>query len=76
VKAAVAAFTGGALSILGAGVLTAASLAFTDEGFLGAAKLVLLAHLPVMVVEGLVTMFVVSFLSRVKPEMLDFGRRS
>jgi cobalt/nickel transport system permease protein len=35
------------------------------------AKLVVVAHLPIMVVEGLVTAFAVKFLKRVKPEMLE-----
>jgi cobalt/nickel transport system permease protein len=33
----------------------------------------LLAHLPVMLVEGVVTALVVSFLARVRPEALDFA---
>lgn len=66
----VAAFTGGALGVALAAVLTALALAFTDEGFWLAARLLLLAHLPVMLVEGLVTMFTVSFIMRVRPELL------
>ena len=57
----VAAFMGGALG------------AFTDEGFWLAARLLLLAHLPVMLVEGLVTMFTVSFIMRVRPELLGMA---
>jgi nickel transport protein len=63
------AFCCGALSVAGAGLLTAASLAFTDEGFLQAARLLFLAHVPVMIVEGIVTALAVSFLSRVRPEL-------
>lgn len=66
----VAAFMGGALGVALAAVLTALALAFTDEGFWLAARLLLLAHLPVMLVEGLVTMFTVSFIMRVRPELL------
>ena len=65
-----AAFCGGAIGVLGAGLLTALALAFSDEGFLTAARLIFLAHLPVMLVEGLITMFTVSFIARVRPEML------
>lgn len=65
-----AAFLGGALGVLGAALLTALSLAFTDEGFATAAKLLFIAHLPIAVVEGLVTVSVVSFLAKVRPEML------
>lgn len=70
---AVAAFCCGALSVAGAGLLTAASLAFTDQGFTQAAQLLFLAHVPVMIVEGIVTTLTVSFLSRVRPEILGFA---
>lgn len=69
----VAAFMGGALGVALAAVLTALALAFTDEGFWLAARLLLLAHLPVMLVEGLVTMFTVSFIMRVRPERLGMA---
>ncbi len=70
---AAAAFCCGALSVAGAALLTAASLAFTDEGFLQAAQLLFLAHVPVMIVEGIVTALAISFLSRVRPEILNFA---
>ncbi len=69
-KAAVAGFFGGAGAVLGTALMTALSLAFTDEGFLPTAKLVVAAHLPVMIIEGVVTMFAVGFLARTRPEML------
>lgn len=69
----VGAFMGGALGVALAAMLTALALAFTDEGFWLAARLLLLAHLPVMLVEGLVTMFTVSFIMRVRPELLDMA---
>ena len=69
----VAAFMGGALGVALAAVLTALALAFTDEGLWLAARLLLLAHLPVMLVEGLVTMFTVSFIMRVRPELLGMA---
>jgi cobalt/nickel transport system permease protein len=63
-------FGAGALAIALAGVFTAASLAFSDEGFVTAAKALFLAHLPVMAVEGIITAAAVSFLARVQPDML------
>ena len=71
-----AAFCCGALSVAGAGLLTAMSLAYANEGFLQAARLLFLAHVPVMIVEGIVTTLTVSFLSRVRPELLRFASRS
>ena len=67
------AFMGGALGVALAAVLTALALAFTDEGFWLAAQLLLLAPLPVMLAEGLVTMFTVSFIMRVRPELLGMA---
>lgn len=67
------AFMGGALGVALAAVLTALALAFTDEGFWLAAQLLLLAHLPVMLAEGLITMFTVSFIMRVHPELLGMA---
>lgn len=69
---AVGAFLCGSLGVLLAGCLTAGALALSGEGFYVAASGILLAHLPVMIVEGLVTAFAVSLLSRVKPEALSF----
>jgi cobalt/nickel transport system permease protein len=65
-----AAFAGGFLSVLLAGLLMALSLALSDSGFLDTAKLVVAAHLPIMIIEGFITMFTVSFLARVQPEIL------
>ncbi len=72
-KLFVPAFCCGALGVAGAALLTALSLAFTNEGFFTAAKLLFWAHLPIMIIEGLVTAFTVSFLARTRPELLDFS---
>ena len=64
-------FLCGLVGILLSGLLLALSLVFAGEHFIGVAKLVVVAHLPIMVIEGLVTAFAVKFLKRVKPEMLE-----
>lgn len=69
----VGAFCCGALAVAGAGFLTALSLAWTDEGFLRAAQLLFLAHIPIMIVEGMITALVISFLSKVRPEILSLS---
>ncbi len=51
--------------------MVALSLVFTGEPFLTVSKLVVVAHLPVMVIEGLVTTFCIKFLKQVKPEILE-----
>jgi cobalt/nickel transport system permease protein len=35
-----------------------------------AARLVIAAHIPVMIAEGVITVFVVEFIRKVRPEML------
>lgn len=65
-----AGFSAGALSVLATAILTALSLYLSGEGFGAAALALLTAHLPVAVVEGIITASVVGFLRQVKPEML------
>ncbi|MDR3320554.1 MAG: cobalt transporter CbiM [Desulfovibrio sp.] len=65
-----AAFCGGALGVALAGFFTAMALALSDENFLVAAKLLFFAHLPVMALDGLITMFTVTLIVLVRPEML------
>lgn len=64
-----AGFCGGFFAVFISGVLTAAALAFTNEGFLTAAWLIFLANLPVMVIEGLITAFAVVYLKRSNPDL-------
>jgi cobalt/nickel transport system permease protein len=67
-----AAFCAGAGAVALAAVFMAASLLFTDEKFLAVAGTAIVAHLPVMVIEGIVTSICVAFLAKVKPELLPF----
>ncbi len=67
-----AAFACGFLSVGVSALLTAAALALSGEEFSAAARALLLAHVPVMFAEGVVTALVVSFIARVRPEMLAF----
>ncbi len=68
---AIAGFAGGFLAIFLAAIFMAASLALSDTGFMHVAQISVIAHLPVMFIEGFVTMFTVSFLARVLPEILE-----
>ena len=68
--AAVSGFVSGACGVAIAAVLTALALAFTDEGFKASAVMLLAAHLPVMLIEGIVTAVAVSFIARVRPALL------
>lgn len=69
-KAAIAAFACGFLSVLLSGLFVALSLIFTDENFLEVSGIIVAAHVPVMIIEGIVTAICVAFLHKVKPEML------
>lgn len=64
-------FLSGFISILGAGLLTALSLYFTEKNFLILCKTLVIAHLPIGFVEGLITAFIVLYLLRLKPEVFD-----
>jgi cobalt/nickel transport system permease protein len=65
-----AAFACGFVAMLLSATFTAGALALSGGEFVGAAKVLLAAHLPVMVVEGVITGFAYTFLAKVKPEAL------
>lgn len=67
----VAAFCCGAGAVLISGLFTAGALALSGGEFLGVAKALFVAHVPIAVIEGVISGFAVSFLGRVKPEVLD-----
>jgi cobalt/nickel transport system permease protein len=64
-------FIAGAGAILLSGLLVAFSLMATGESFNAAAKLIVAAHVPIMIIEGMLTIFIVEFVKRVRPEMLQ-----
>jgi cobalt/nickel transport system permease protein len=67
----VMAFLCGSCAVLISGVLVGFSLYLTGEAFLPASKLVVAAHIPVMLIEGALTSACALFLRRVKPELLE-----
>ena len=72
---ALGAFCGGSLSVLGAALCTAFALGFTDEGFWPSAKILLLAHVPIMVLEGIITALAISFIAKSRPSLLYFTEK-
>lgn len=70
-----AGFIAGSGAILLSAICMALALAFTDVGFLATAKIAILANIPIMVIEGFITMFIVVFIGRVHPELLWGGKR-
>lgn len=69
--ALVAGFAAGAAGVWLGALLAAAFLAAAGRAFFGVAGLLLAAHAPVGLVEGLATAFLVGFLRRVGPALLD-----
>ena len=70
-RSAVAGFGAGFLSVALSGLLVALTLAASEKAFLTPAKVIFLAHLPIMVIEGIMTSVCILFLRKVKPEMLE-----
>jgi cobalt/nickel transport system permease protein len=68
---AIGAFLCGSLSVLLASLLTATALSLTDEGFTQAAVTLVLAHVPVMLMEGGFTVLVVGYLAKAMPEIFQ-----
>ncbi len=67
------AICGGLGTVLAATIL-AVLLTTAGEDFLGVAKIAIAAHVPVVIIEAGVSAFTVSFLFRVKPELLNAKR--
>jgi cobalt/nickel transport system permease protein len=65
-----AAFACGFFSVLLGAVILGLALIFTEENFFEVAAIVIAAHIPVMIIEGVITAVCVSFLKKVQPEML------
>lgn len=64
---------GGAFAIAATTAMVAVSLAMSGDAFIPAAKLVFLAHIPVMVIEAVLTGFAVLLALKVKPELFIKG---
>jgi cobalt/nickel transport system permease protein len=69
--AVVVAAVASAAAVALAALILAALLATGGEDFFGVAKIAVAAHVPVLVLEGVISAFVVSFLLKVKPELLQ-----
>jgi cobalt/nickel transport system permease protein len=65
-----AAFGCGSLSVLLSATIMSLALIFTQESFLEVAYAVIAANIPVMLIEGIITAFCISFLKRVQPTLL------
>lgn len=70
-----AAFCAGFLGVALGTILTALALAFTAEGFRTAAWLLFIAHLPIMIVEGIITALTVGFIYKASPDMFRLKKQ-
>ena len=67
----ITAFAAGCFAVLFAGILVGFSLYLNGEAFLPAARLLVAAHLPVMLIEGILTATCALFLRKVRPDILE-----
>lgn len=73
-RAALLAGAAAAFCVAATGLLVAAALYFSSPDYALASRFVLLSYLPLIVIEALVTGFCISFVKRVKPELLEPAR--
>ncbi len=64
-------FLSGMTAILFSAVLLGAALWFTDKNFWETSLIIIMANIPIMVIEGIVTGFCVLFLLKVYPEIIQ-----
>lgn len=65
-----AGFSGGAFSVFLSGIIMAGLLVFAEKHFIEVSVLVITIHVPVMIIEGIITMFCIGFLKKVQPRLL------
>ncbi|MDH4317739.1 MAG: cobalt transporter CbiM [Desulfobulbaceae bacterium] len=70
-KRKVASFAAGSVAVLLTAILLVLAMVLSDRTFLSMAPVILLFHLPNMIIEGVVTMYVVGFMEKVQPELLE-----
>jgi len=75
VLAVIGSFFCGFASVLLSAILLALALVFTEKNFWSLSGLIVAANLPIMVIEGIITVFCVTFLKKVHPEILPGNPR-
>lgn len=66
----IASFIAGFSAVLISGLLTAVALAVSHESFQIVAMTIFLSNLPIMVIEGVVTIFIILYISKTEPRLL------
>ena len=65
----------GGSTVLFSALFLAVFLVTTGSEFIGVAKIAVLAHVPVFIIEAVITGFAASFISKVKPELFEREKR-
>lgn len=68
-----AAFSCGFISVWLSALLMGVSLVFTEENFWEVSWLIIVSNLPVMAIEGVITIFCLKFLKKVHPDILQLN---
>lgn len=70
VKEKIASFSCGFFAVLASSIFMALALVLSNQGLLKTSLLVVGSHIPMMLIEGFITMFAISFLTKVQPDFL------
>ena len=71
IKIIIFSFIAGALAVIMGASIVGIFLGLTDKNFLTAIKLLLIAHVPLALIEGLATAFLITWLKKAAPEFLS-----
>ena len=71
----IAGFLAGLFSILFSSILLGLALWFTNQNFFETSLAIITAYIPVMIIEGIVTGFCVTFLLKVYPEIIPIKKK-
>lgn len=64
----------GFISVFLSAIMVAITLALSGDSFIAAAKLLFVAHIPVMIIEGIMTMFILNFIHKMKLGVRGFDK--
>jgi len=70
IKILILSFIAGALAVIMGASIAGAFLGLTNKNFLTAVKLLLVAHVPLALIEGVATAFLITWLKKAAPEFL------
>lgn len=76
VRLGILSFISGGAAVFLTAILVAASLLFTEESFLEIAKIAVISHLPVIIIEGIITIFVVFSIKKINVKILGGIRQN